>query len=86
MADLTPHGAAKTFRAGEVPKIRKIAALLGFDRLHKTSPTFEKDAFAIGFLLQGQSAAVGTQTRVALDEVELAELQERCEARDFGIA
>ncbi len=79
----TWDGAALGLPGGRSPKIGKITALLGFDRLHHTIFAREEHTFAIGLFLEGQSTAVGAQTRESLDEIKLAQVEKRGEAGDL---
>ena len=77
---------ANFFKAREVPQIWKVTALLRFDGLHSTIISVEKNTFAVGFIHQGQSAPVGPETGIFLNEVEFAQLFKRGEPRDFSFA
>ena len=79
-ADFTPQGAAGLFSAWEAPETREIPALLRLHRLYGAGVALQEDTFALGFLLKCEAATVGAQASVSLDEVELGELEERCEA------
>jgi len=57
--------------------------IAGFDRLHHTIFAREEHTFAIGLFLEGQSTAVGAQTRESLDEIKLAQVEKRGEAGDL---
>jgi hypothetical protein len=70
---------------GKVPQVRKIAALLGLDRLHGTIVALEKNTFAVWFFHQRQSKAVVSQAGELLNKIMLVHLLERSEARDFLI-
>jgi hypothetical protein len=62
-------GLAVIFKAGEMPQIREIAALLRFYGLYRAEIAVEEDALAVGSDLERQSAAVGTQTSVAVYKI-----------------
>jgi len=68
LAHHSGDGVANLFEPGEIPEIRKIPALLGFDRLNDAILPLEKDAFPIGFIRQGQALPIGKQSHVPLDE------------------
>lgn len=76
---------ADFLKAGKIPEIRKIAALLRLHRLHGTIIAIQKNALAIWFFLQRQSAPVRTQTHVPLNEFVFAQLKKRREPGDFFI-
>ena len=76
---------ARLLKAGKIPKVRKIAALLRLDGLHGAIVAFQKNAAAVRFFQQGQSAAIPTQPRELLDEIGFAHAFERREPRDFFI-
>jgi len=82
-ADQARDGLAGLLKAGKIPEVRKITALLRLDGLHGAVVAFQKDAAAIRFFLQGQSAAIPGQPRELLDEIGLAQALERGEPRDL---
>jgi hypothetical protein len=82
LADLARNRVADFLETGEIPKIRKIAALLRLHRLNRAVVASEENALPVGLVPQGQSAPVCAQPRVSLDEFVLAELEEGGEARD----
>ena len=55
----------------EVPGVGEVAALLGFDRLDPAVLAVQKDAGPVRLIDEGESAAVGAEAGVALDEVIL---------------
>ena len=69
VADEARDGVAGFLEAGKIPEVRKIPALLRLDGLHGAVVAFQKNAAAIRFFLQGQSAAIPGQPREPLDEV-----------------
>ena len=85
LADFTRDGAARFLEAGEIPEVRKIAALLRLDGLHGAIIAFQKNAAAIRLFLQGQSAAIPSQPRELLDEIGLAHTLERSEPGDLHV-
>ena len=85
VAHIARHGVADFFVAGKVPKIWKIAALLRFHRLHRAIFTLKKNALAVGFFHQRQTAAVVAQSRELLDETVFAHALERGQLGDFLI-
>jgi hypothetical protein len=66
--DPSGDGLADFFKAGEIPKVREVPALLGFHGLHGAAGAFEEDALAAGSDFKSQPAAIGTQTGMELDE------------------
>ena len=82
-ADDARNRAADFFEAGKIPEVREIAALPGLDRLDRAVVPVEKNAFAVGFFDQAQSAAIMPQARELLDEIVLGHLLECREAPDF---
>ena len=76
---------AHFFETREVPQIGKIAALLWFDRLNRAVVAFEKNAFAIRFVEQGQSISVTGKPGVSLDEIEFAQFLEHRQSLDFFV-
>ena len=85
LADLAREGAAGLLEAGEIPEIRKIAALLRFDRLHRAVFAVRKNALAVRFFHQRQAAPVVAQPRELLDELIYDHALERREPRDFRV-
>lgn len=83
LGDFAGNGVADFFKAGKVPEVRKLAALLRLHRLHGAVLAFEKNARAVGLFLQRKAATVSTQPGVALDEIGFAQALERREPRDF---
>lgn len=81
--DRPRDGAAKCFRVGMTPEIRKIAALLRLHRLHGAVVSVEKDACPVGFLLQGQSTPVVGETGELLDELVPGQPEEHGETVDL---
>jgi len=57
---LARNGVADFFEAGKIPAIWKITTLLRFHGLHATIVAVEKNAFAVGFVLQDQTAPVAS--------------------------
>jgi hypothetical protein len=85
MADFPRDRAAQFVGGGVSPQVRKVPALLRLHRLDGAVVAHEEDACAAGFFLQGQSAPIVCESREPLDEVVLAQLLERGQARDFVI-
>ena len=85
LADMARDGVAGFFKAGKIPEVRKVAALLRLDGLHRAVVALQKNAFAIRLVQQCQSAPIRAQPREALDEVGFAQALERGEAGDRGI-
>jgi hypothetical protein len=52
------EGAAGGFRAGKIPKIGKITALLGLHGLNRALAGFQENAFAIWPVHEGQTASI----------------------------
>jgi len=69
--------------AGDVPEIRKIAALLGLRRLDGAIVAVEEDAFVVGLFDERQPAAVPRKAGELLDEIRLAEFFEGGNPGDF---
>jgi hypothetical protein len=78
-------GVVGLLEAGEIPKVRKIAALLRLHGLHGAIAIFEKNTTAIRLFLQHQPRPVMTQAREALDEFILAQVLGCGEPGDFFI-
>jgi hypothetical protein len=78
-------GMADLLKVRKVPKVRKIAALLRFDRLNGAVISLEENTLTVRLLLQRQAGPVLPQAGKSLDELDLAESLERGEARDFTI-
>ena len=85
LGDFARKGFAGLLKAGKIPQIRKIAALLRLDGLHGAVIAVQKNATAVLLFLQGQSATIPAQSRELLDEVSLAHTLKRGEPRDFLI-
>ena len=84
-ADFAGDRPADFLEAGEVPEVGKIAALLRLDRLDSAIDSFQKNASAIRFFLQGQPAPVPAQPGELLDELVFAAPFERSQPGDFGV-
>jgi len=78
-------GLAYLFPTGKVPSVRKIDALLRFNRLHSTILPLKKNAFAVGFFFQCQPTPVLAQTSEFLDELDFRDSLEAGQTRDFSI-
>lgn len=76
---------ADFFEAGKIPEVRKIAALLGFHGLDGAVVAGKEFAFAIGFFEQRKTLPIRAHARVAFDELRLAQVEVRGDARDLGI-
>ncbi len=76
---------ADFFKARKIPEIRKIAALLRLDRLDRAVISIQKNTFAIGLIVQRESAPVVRQTCELLDEIRFAQILELRQTRDFHI-
>jgi hypothetical protein len=85
LAEEAWDGVAGLLEAGKIPEVRKIAALLRLHGLHGAIFAFQKNAAAIRFFLQRQSAAIPAQPRELLDEIRFAQALERSEPGDFLI-
>ena len=85
LGDFARKGFAALLKAGKIPEIRKIAALLRLDGLHGTVIAVQKNAAAVGLFLQGQSATIPAQPRELLDEIGFAQAPERGESGDFRL-
>ena len=85
LAQFAGNGPADLFKAGEIPEIWEIPALLWFDRLHRAIVSRQKNALAVWVFLQGQSLAVMTQPREMLDEFIFGEALEGGEPGDFRL-
>jgi len=66
--DPSGDGLADILKAGEIPQIREVPALLRFHGLHGAAGAFKEDAFAARSDFKRQSATIGTQTGMVLDE------------------
>lgn len=73
LGNVTWNRMADLFETGKIPQVRKVTALLWFHRLHSAVFSFEEDAFAVGFVDQCQAVSIGSETRVLLDEIKLAQ-------------
>ncbi len=76
---------ANLLEAGEIPEIRKVAALLRLHGLHGATFSFQKDTLAVGLFLQRQPAAIPAQPSELLDEIGFAQALEISEPGDFRI-
>ena len=85
LGDFARKGFAALLKAGKIPQIRKIAALLRLDGLHGAVIGVQKNATAVRLFLQGQTATIPAQPSELLDEVGLAHAIERGEPRNFLI-
>lgn len=74
---------ANVFKPRKIPSIRKIAALLRLDRLHRAIVAFEENAFAGGLVFQRQPVPALIQARELLNEIELAHFFECRESGNF---
>lgn len=74
---------ADFFEAGKIQPIREIAVLLRFHGLHATIVALKKNAFAVGLVLQGQTAPTVSQARELLNEIRLADIVEIRESGNF---
>jgi hypothetical protein len=59
---------ALILKPGEIPKIRKIAALLRFHRLNAATASLQKDALPVLLVFECQALAVLTKAREFVDE------------------
>ena len=82
-ADFARNGVADFLKAGEVPKIRKFAALLRLDGLDGAAFTFQKNARAIRLFHKREALPVMAQAGELLDEIGFAQTFECREPRDF---
>jgi hypothetical protein len=78
-------GTTDFFKAGKIPEVWKIPALLWLYWLHRTVPALEKNTFAIRLVLQGKALAIPAQVKKRLDEIKLTQTLKSREARDFLI-
>jgi len=85
IADQARDGMAEFLRAGKVPEIRKIPALLWFDGLDGTIFSFQKNAFTIGLVHQGQAASILGEPGKFMNESHLGEILKSGEPGDFGL-
>ena len=85
LGDFARKGFAGLLKAGKIPQIRKIAALLRLDGLHGAVIAVQKNATAVLLFLQGQSATIPAQPSELLDEVSLVHALECGEPRGFLI-
>ena len=74
-ADLAP--------AGEIPFVRKVAALGGFYGVDGAVDPVEEDAFAVGFLGEGEAGAVFPEGGEAVDEIVGVKCKKGCDFGDF---
>jgi len=84
-ADFEGDGMAGFFKAGEIPQVRKLPALLRLHGLHGAILAFKKNALAVWFFQQRQTSVIMAQAGEPLDEIVLAQALERREPRDFLI-
>jgi len=85
LGDFARKGFAGLLKAGKIPEVREIAALLRLDGLHGAVIGVQKNATAVRLFLQGQTATIPAQPSELLDEVGLAHAIERGEPRNFLI-
>ena len=85
LGDFARKGFAGLLKAGKIPEIWKVAALLRLDGLHGAVVAVQKNAPAVRFFLQSQPAAIPAQPRELLDEIRFAQAFERGEPGDFRI-
>ncbi|HTY88554.1 MAG TPA: hypothetical protein VMB80_13890 [Candidatus Acidoferrum sp.] len=85
LGNFAREGMADFFEAGEIPQVRKLAALPRFDGLNGAVVAFQKNAGAVGFLLEGQSQPVLAQPGELLNEIVLADPLELCQSGDFRV-
>ena len=71
---------------GEVPQVRKVAALLRLDGLHRAVVALKEDALAILLVLQRQTEPGAIEPRELLDELVLAQPLELRQPRDLGVS
>jgi len=76
-------GLADFAPTGEVPCVRKAAALVGFDGLDLAILAVEKNAGAVGLIDQGKTTTVGAKAGVCSDELGLLHFQERGDGGDL---
>jgi hypothetical protein len=79
------EGATGGFRAGKIPEVREIEALLRFYGLDSALAGFQKYAFAIGLVHQGETATIRSQARELLDKIVLGHGPEFCQPGNFGV-
>ena len=71
--------------AGEIPQVRKVAALLGLHRLHGAFAAVQKHALAILLFRERKPASITREPGVTLDEFHFAESLVRRETRGFAV-
>lgn len=71
--------------AREVPLVREALALDWLHRLNRTVASVEEDAFPVFFFDEGKAVSGRTESRILLDEIELADAEKIGDCRDLGI-
>ena len=71
--------------AREVPGVGEVAALLGFHGLDPAVLPVQKDAGPVRLIDEGESATVGAEAGVALDEIILGQPKVAGNGRDLGL-
>jgi hypothetical protein len=84
-ADFARNRATDFFKAGKVPEVRKVAALLRLHGLHGAVVALHENASTVRLFLQGHAATISAQPRKLLDEFVFADAFERGEPGDFRI-
>jgi hypothetical protein len=74
------HSFADLPPPGEIPRIGKAGALIGFHRIDSAVSTFEKDTGSIRVLLQSQTVPLRPQTSETLDKFVFRTLQKAGDA------
>jgi hypothetical protein len=85
LADFARDGVANFLEVGNIPEVRKIAALLRLDVLNGAIVAFQKNAAAVRFFLQRQSAAIPSHPGELLDEIGFADALDCGEPGNFFI-
>jgi hypothetical protein len=85
LGDFARKGFAGLLKAGKIPEIWKVAALLRLDGLHGAVVAVQKNAPAVRFFLQSQPAAIPAQPRELLDEIRFAQAFERGKPGNFRV-
>lgn len=80
LCNLNRNSPAHLFEPGEVPAIGEILALLWLCGLDNAIIPLQKDAFVIRFLDQRKALSIGTQPRIGLNKINLADLLQGGEA------
>ena len=85
-AHLARQGPADLLESWKIPQIGEVTALLRLDFLHDAISPIEKSAFAVWVFVKGETAPIGSESRIVLDEIEFAQTEVFGHATDLLIA